>query len=193
LDCGSGNAKIAKRLTTQHPMPIDRYVRPFLALKILLFTLLVPGAVLIYVPYWLLSDPNSNLPQANLAWALPSGLFIILGLAIYLRCAWDFAVEGSGTPAPIDPPKTLVVSGLYRRTRNPMFQGVLMLLMAECVLFADPALLIYAGSIALFFHITVVFREEPDLASRFGASYKLYCRQVPRWGFALKAFSPEPA
>lgn len=193
MDCGAGNAKIAERLPTQHPMPTDRYMRPFLALKTLLFTLIVPGAVLIYVPYWLLSDPNSNLPHANLAWALPSGLFIILGLAIYLRCAWDFAVKGLGTPAPIDPPIKLVITGLYRRTRNPMFQGVLLLLLAECLLFTDPLLLVYAGSIALFFHITVVFREEPDLASRFGKSYSHYCRQVPRWGFRLKAFSPEPA
>jgi protein-S-isoprenylcysteine O-methyltransferase Ste14 len=168
-------------------------VRPFLAFKILLFTLLVPGAVLIYMPFWLLSDPNGNLQPANFTRALPAGFCIILGLAIYLRCAWDFAVKGSGTPAPIDPPKKLVVSGLYRRTRNPMFQGVLLVLLAECLLFADhPALLVYVGSIALFFHITVLFREEPDLASRFGTSYSHYCRQVPRWGFAVKAFSSGP-
>jgi len=166
-------------------------VRPFLAFKILLFTLIVPGAVLIYLPYYLLSDPD-NWQTVNAAWVIPAGLCIMLGLAIYLRCAWEFAVAGLGTPAPIDPPKKLVVSGLYRRTRNPMFQGVLLVLLAECLLYADPGLIVYAGSIALFFHITVVFREEPDLTSRFGASYSHYCRQVPRWGFASKAFSPEP-
>ncbi|WP_367650859.1 isoprenylcysteine carboxylmethyltransferase family protein [Methylomonas sp. ZR1] len=167
-------------------------MRPFLAFKILLFTLLVPGAVLVYMPYWVLSDSAGNLQPANLAWAPPAGFCIILGLASYLRCAWDFAITGLGTPAPIDPPQKLVVSGLYRRTRNPMFQGVLLVLLAECLLYADPGLIVYAGSIALFFHTTVVFREEPDLTSRFGASYSHYCRQVPRWGFASKAFSPEP-
>lgn len=166
-------------------------MRPFLAFKILLFTLIVPGAVLIYIPYWLLSDPNGHLQPANLAWALPACLCLILGLAIYLRCAWDFAIEGLGTPAPIDPPKQLVVTGLYRRTRNPMFQAVLLLLLAECLLYADPALLVYLGSIALLFHVAVVFHEEPDLASRFGVSYSAYCRQVPRWGFALQAFSSD--
>ncbi len=166
-------------------------MRPFLAFKILLFTLIVPGTVLCYLPYWLLSNPNGNLQPANLAWALPAGVCLILGLAIYLRCAWDFAVEGLGTPAPIDPPKKLVVTGLYRRTRNPMFQGVLLLLLAECLLYTDPALLIYAGSIALLFHVAVVFHEEPGLASRFGVSYSAYCRKVPRWGFALQAFSSD--
>jgi len=173
------------------PIPTDRYVRPFLAFKILLFTLLVPGTVLIYIPHWLLSDPVGNLQPANLTWALPAGFCIILGSAFYLRCAWDFAIEGLGTPAPIDPPQKLVVTGLYRRTRNPMFQGVLILLLAECLLFADPVLLVYAGSIALLFHIAVVFHEEPGLASRFGVSYSDYCRQVPRWGFALQAFSSD--
>ncbi len=178
---------------THLPLSTDNDVRLTLALKILLFTLAVPGAVLFYVPYWLLSDLNSQLQNANLIRLLAAGMFFLIGLAIYLRCAWDFAVAGLGTPAPIDPPKKLVVSGLYRRTRNPMFQGVLLVLLAECLLFADPTLLVYAGSIALFFHITVVFREEPDLTSRFGASYSHYCRQVPRWGFALKAFSSESA
>lgn len=166
-------------------------MRPFLAFKILLFTLLVPGTVLIYVPYRLLTDADGNLHTADPAWALPAGVCILLGLGIYLRCAWDFAIDGLGTPAPIDPPKKLVVTGLYRRTRNPMFQGVLLLLLAECLLFLVPALLIYAASVALFFHVAVVFHEEPGLASRFGGSYRDYCRQVPRWGFAARAFSPE--
>lgn len=168
-------------------------MRPFLAFKILLFTLLVPGAVLFYIPHWLLSGPNGSLQPANPAWALPAGVCLILGSAIYLRCAWDFAIEGLGTPAPIDPPKKLVVTGLYRRTRNPMFQGVLILLLAECLLFADPVLLVYAGSIALIFHAAVVFHEEPGLASRFGVSYSDYCRKVPRWGFTLQAFPSDAA
>ncbi|MBD9355849.1 isoprenylcysteine carboxylmethyltransferase family protein [Methylomonas sp. EbA] len=168
-------------------------MRPFLAFKILLFTLLVPGAVLLYIPYCLLSDTSGQLQPANPGWALPAGICLILGSAIYLRCVWDFAIEGLGTPAPIDPPKKLVVTGLYRRTRNPMFQGVLLLLLAECLLFAGPALLIYAASIALFFHTSVVFHEEPGLASRFGASYNDYCRKVPRWGFALQKFSSDLA
>lgn len=168
-------------------------MRPFLAIKILLFTLLVPGAVLLFIPYWLLSDLNGNLQPANLAWALPAGFCLILGTAIYLRCAWDFAVDGLGTPAPIDPPKKLVVTGLYRRTRNPMFQGVLILLLAEYLLFAAPVLLVYAGLVALLFHTAVVFHEEPGLASRFGVSYSDYCRKVPRWGFALRAFSSDSA
>ncbi|WP_229427612.1 hypothetical protein [Methylomonas fluvii] len=73
-------------------------MRPFLAFKILLFTLIVPGAVLIYLPYYLLSDPG-NWQTVNAVWAIPAGFCILLGLAIYLRCAWDFAIAGLGTPA----------------------------------------------------------------------------------------------
>ena len=168
-------------------------MHPFLAFKILLFTALVPGAVLFYIPYYWLVDPIASLQPPKLVWALPAGVCFIVGTAIYLRCAWDFAIEGLGTPAPIDPPKKLVVTGLYRRTRNPMFQGVLLLLLAECLLFANPALLVYSLSIALLFHLAVVFHEEPGLSSRFGVSYSEYCRKVPRWGFALRAFSSDAA
>ncbi len=168
-------------------------MQPFLAFKILLFTALVPGAVLFYIPYYWLVAPSASLQSPKLLLALPAGVCFILGTAIYLRCVWDFAIEGLGTPAPIDPPKKLVITGLYRRTRNPMFQGVLLLLLAECLLFANPALLVYALSIALLFHIAVVFHEEPGLSSRFGVSYSEYCRKVPRWGFALRAFSSDAA
>lgn len=158
-------------------------VRLFLGLKVLLFTLLIPGTVILYFPYSMVSASSNGLHVASLPLAIPAGFFILAGVGIYLRCAWDFAVAGLGTPAPIDPPKHLVISGLYRRSRNPMYQGVLLLLLAECLLFPQAGLWVYAGSIALVFQIFVVFYEEPILAKRFGAAYADYCRQVPRWGW----------
>lgn len=184
-----GDAKIARNpIYSLSPIPTDRHVRSSLIFKILLFTVLVPGTVTLYIPYLLVSGSDSGLQPANLILALPAAACILLGTAIYLRCAWDFAIEGLGTPAPIDPPTKLVIGGLYRRTRNPMYQGVLILLFAESLLFQDWGLLIYASSIALIFHGFVVFYEEPGLGSRFGTLYSNYCRKVPRWGFAIHPF-----
>ena len=161
-------------------------MRFLLVLKVILFTLLVPGTATLYLPYALLSRLDGSLQPASLGLSLPAGAFILLGLALYLRCAWDFAALGLGTPAPIDPPKALVVAGPYRRTRNPMYQGVLMILLAECLLFQILGLWVYAASFVLLFHCLVLFYEEPALAARFGASYEGYCREVPRWGFAIR-------
>lgn len=155
----------------------------------MLFTILVPGAVTLYLPYSLLSSSDGSLQAASLALAVPASICILIGIAIYLRCAWDFAIEGLGTPAPIDPPKKLVVTGLYRWFRNPMYQGILLILLGECLLFIDPGLAIYTAAFALVFHLFVVFYEEPILRNRFGASYIDYCRQVPRWNFAFRLFA----
>ncbi len=157
----------------------------------MLFTLLVPGAVTLYFPYSILSRSGGNLQPVSLAF--PASVCILLGLAIYLRCAWDFAVEGLGTPAPIDPPKILIVAGLYRWTRNPMYQGVLLILLAECLLFPIRGLSVYTALVALVFHAFVVLYEEPALDARFGVSYRDYCRKVPRWGFAFRPFPMDSA
>lgn len=159
-------------------------MRFLLVFKVMLFTVLVPGAVTLYLPYSLLF--RSGRQVASLALAFPAGVCILIGTVIYLRCAWDFASEGLGTPAPIDPPKMLVVTGLYRWTRNPMYQGVFLILLGECLLFLDRGLSIYTALFALVFHSFVVFYEEPALRSRFGASYSDYCRKVPRWNFGFR-------
>lgn len=162
-------------------------MRLFLAIKVLLFTVLVPGSVILYFPYSFITKAGAHLQTTNLVLLTAAAFCILIGSAIYIRCAWDFALQG-GTPAPIDPPKKLVVTGLYRRTRNPMYQGMLLLLLAECLLFPGAGLLTYAMSIAAVFHTFVVFHEESILERRFGQSYRAYCRKVPRWGFALQPF-----
>jgi protein-S-isoprenylcysteine O-methyltransferase Ste14 len=168
-------------------------VRFFLAFKTLLFTVLVPGTVTVYIPYTLLSGSDGKGVVTNGALALTAGSCILIGIAIYLRCAWDFAVEGLGTPAPIDPPRKLVVTGIYRWNRNPMYQGVLLILLAECLLSLDSNLLVYTSSVALIFHAFVFFYEEPILNQLFGESYRHYCRIVPRWGIAFQPYPINPA
>src|SRR5262245_64363687 len=98
--------------------------------KTLIFTIIVPGAVIALIPYLLLSSAQS--PFAHIGPFQLFGLIpIAIGVAIYFRCAWDFASTGKGTPAPIDPPKHLVARGLYRFVRNPMYVGVLIALLGE--------------------------------------------------------------
>lgn len=146
--------------------------------KTLVFTILVPGTVTVLIPQWLLS---AQPPQPTGAFRYFGLLPMTIGASIYLWCAWDFATAGRGTPAPIDPPKELVVRGLYRITRNPMYIGILLILWGEPLLFASAALAVYAGFVFLLFQLFIRFYEEPALTKQFGQAYRTYCATVPRW------------
>lgn len=147
-------------------------------LKTILFTILVPGTVAVLVPRWLLGGftaPENGL----LTWL---GILIILaGTAVYFVCAWEFAVRGLGTPAPIAPTKFLVTTALHRYVRNPMYSGVAMVILGESVLFRSAHLVEYAALMLLIAHVFVVLYEEPTLQRTFGESYEEYRRTVPRW------------
>ena len=106
---------------------------------------------------------------------------VLLGAVTYLWCAWDFTFTGRGTPAPIDPPKELVVKGLYRYVRNPMYVGITLILLGEAVLFESAVLFLYAGLLLVWFQLFIVYYEEPTLRRLFGASYESYCKSVSRW------------
>jgi protein-S-isoprenylcysteine O-methyltransferase Ste14 len=148
-----------------------------LVLKNVLFTLIVPGTVGVYVPLFLARGrPLVEGPLLLLALAL-----LVLGTAIYARCVWDFAAWGRATPAPIDAPKKLVVRGLYRYTRNPIYVGVLAALLGWAVMFEARNLFVYAFCVAAGFHLFVVFYEEPALTGQFGQEYREYCEKVGRW------------
>jgi protein-S-isoprenylcysteine O-methyltransferase Ste14 len=150
-----------------------------LFLKNLLFTILVPGTVAVYIPLWMARSrhlhPQVGLPQV--AALVP----FLLGAAIYFWCLWDFARHGRGTPAPIDAPKRLVVRGLYRFVRNPMYVGVLLVIAGWAAFFESRAILFYGLGVFLMFHLTVLVVEEPILARSFGESYEAYRRAVGRW------------
>lgn len=102
-----------------------------------------------------------------------------LGLVLY--CSRLFAVFGKGTPVPVDPPKELVVAGVYRFSRNPMYVGQVSILLSYFLYFGHLALLVYALTWAVFVHAFVVWIEEPQLRRRFGVPYEAYTREVPRW------------
>jgi protein-S-isoprenylcysteine O-methyltransferase Ste14 len=107
--------------------------------------------------------------------------FIIAGVPGVLDSFARFALLGLGTPAPIAPPRNLVVSGLYRYMRNPIYVAVVAVILGQAILFADWRLFAYGALLWLFFHIVVVAVEEPTLRQSFGAEYGRYCADVPRW------------
>ena len=151
------------------------------ALKTLIFTVLIPGTVTVILPYWLRRSALELYPVGESNWRYAGLAPMAMGIAIYFWCAWDFIFTGRGTPAPIDPPKELVVRGLYRYTRNPMYVGIFSILVGEAILFHSSTLLLYALLVLLGFHLWTMYYEEPILRKTFGDSYAHYCARVPRW------------
>ncbi|MCH8348578.1 MAG: isoprenylcysteine carboxylmethyltransferase family protein [Proteobacteria bacterium] len=154
-----------------------------------MFTLLVPGTVVGLVPTLLLGDAPLDALNVFVIYFL-GVIPIVLGLALYLRCAYDFALSGRGTPAPIDPPDKLVIKGPYRYSRNPMYLGILAILGGEALLFQALPLLYFLLVMAAAFQIFIVGYEERALGRKFGQAYTRYCEEVPRWipaGASLKA------
>ena len=152
-------------------------------LNTILFTIFVPGTVVILVPRWLmggyLRPANSLATWLGATW-LGAAMFVC-GSAIYFRCAWEFAARGLGTPAPIAPTQFLVTTALHRYVRNPMYLGVALAILGQAVIFRSWHVAEYAGAMLLIAHVFVVLYEEPTLLSQFGESYEEYRRKVPRW------------
>jgi len=155
---------------------MSRRVWPIL--NTVLFTILVPGTIAVLIPRWLMGGfvrPTNQL----LTWI--GGATFLSGAAIYFRCAWEFAVRGLGTPAPIAPTKYLVTTALHRYVRNPMYLGVALAVLGEAALFRSFHLVEYSALMLLTAHVFVVLYEEPTLQRQFGESYDQYRRSVPRW------------
>ena len=108
-------------------------------------------------------------------------VLVILGLVPLLESFGRFALVGLGTPAPIAPPQHLVVSGFYRFVRNPMYVGVVTIILGEALMLGEANLLIYGAIIWLAFHIFVLVYEEPTLLQAYGPEYEAFRANVPRW------------
>jgi protein-S-isoprenylcysteine O-methyltransferase Ste14 len=143
---------------------------------------LAVGAAFFALWFWLLPRwLRFHVETARWRWlaAVPS----VVGFAVALRCVWDFGWTGRGTPAPVAPPKRLVVVGFYRHVRNPMYVGFAAGWIGLWVVFGHASLLaiIAAIAVAVGVHLFVIFYEEPTLRKKFGADYEEYCRNVGRW------------
>ncbi len=144
----------------------------------LVFLLLAPGVVAGVVP-WLLTGWDSTDPPVALV--VPGALLIVAGVAVLLHTFARFVVEGIGTPAPVAPTEHLVVGGLYRHVRNPMYLAVEATILGQALLLGRPVLLAYAAVFGPVVYAFVRFYEEPALTRRFGAAYERYRREVPGW------------
>ena len=152
----------------------------WLFLKNVLFTIFVPGTVAVLLPR-VLVEPDPAFPAVWGAPQLAALPILLAGLLIYLRCLWDFAHRGRATPLPLDAPRVLVVQGLYRYVRNPMYLGVLLVIAGQAIFFESRGFAIYGAVWFAFVHLFTMVYEEPTLRQSFGDAYDHYCRNVSRW------------
>jgi protein-S-isoprenylcysteine O-methyltransferase Ste14 len=161
--------------------------RPTAILGSFVFLLIAPGFVAGVVPWWI-SRWQVHPPLLGISVLRIFGaLLIVGGLPMILDSFARFAIQGLGTPAPVLPTRHLVVTGLYRHVRNPMYVGVLSVIFGQGLLFGNVRELEYGATVWLAFHLFVLGYEEPKLRSTFGAEYEAFCKNVPRWIPRLQA------
>jgi protein-S-isoprenylcysteine O-methyltransferase Ste14 len=138
-----------------------------------------PGFVLVYIPYWL---TRFRVPVGEPLWQIVlAAALIAAGTAPLFESMKRFVIVGRGTLVPAVPTERLVVSGFYRRVRNPMYTGLLVVLAGEAILFESRDLVLYIAAIWLGTHLFVCFYEEPTLTRRYGVEYLRFKKHVPRW------------
>jgi protein-S-isoprenylcysteine O-methyltransferase Ste14 len=153
-----------------------------------LFFFLAPGTVAALIPWWI---TRWRFPEPS-ALTLAGAILTFVALVMLIECFARFALKGLGTPAPVAPTQHLVVSGLYRFVRNPMYVAVMGLVIGQVLIFQSAPLSAYAIILWLCFHTFVFFYEEPTLRRSFGDEYEAYSKAVPRWLPRLTPWSPEP-
>ena len=159
----------------------SRLRQVFALLGTVLFLFLAPGFVAGLVPWWITrwraEPPFLGFPPIRVLGILLIGLGVPPLLDSFAR----FAVQGVGTPAPVFPTRYLVVEGLYRYVRNPMYLAVVSVILGQALILGNVRLLQYAALVWLGFHLFVLVYEEPTLRDSFGVEYEAFCSNVPRW------------
>ncbi len=145
------------------------------------FLVIAPGTIAGYVPWricrWHFAPPLLG----TASFRLVGVLLIAAGLPVLLDSFARFAIQGRGTPAPIFPTRHLVVGGLFRYVRNPMYLAVVTLLLGQGFFFGSVRILEYAFAVGVAFNLFVLVYEEPTLRKSFGLEYEEFCANVPRW------------
>ncbi|GAC1658436.1 MAG: isoprenylcysteine carboxylmethyltransferase family protein [Gemmatimonadaceae bacterium] len=160
--------------------PASHWSAIWLAIRSLAWAVLLPGFFAGYVPWRFFGLAQSDFNFGDPLHLL--GLFGVgLGAALLFACIWEFARTGRGTLAPIDPPRELVVRGLYRYVRNPMYLSVTTIVLGELLLTRSRGLLAYWAIWFVAVNLFVIAYEEPTLRHRFGTSYQRYSQTVWRW------------
>lgn len=155
--------------------------RTIAALGSAVFFVVAPCTLAGLVPWWItawqLQPPFLGLELTRGVGAI----VIVAGVLALVDAFARFALQGLGNPAPIAPPRNLVVSGLYRHVRNPIFVAVVAIILGQALLMGDWRLVVYGAILWLAFHVQVVVYEEPTLEQTFGSEYQAFCAAVPRW------------
>ncbi len=153
-----------------------------LLLRNLLFTILQPGIVVGLIPYLILRSTDKSFFPDVWTFRQYVGAFVLIpGVLILVSCILRFMTEGKGTISPLDPTKKLVIKGLYRYSRNPMYLGVILVLIGEAIFWESLILGGYAAVVFIAFNLFIIFHEEPRLKRDFGAEYEAYFQKVRRW------------
>jgi len=151
------------------------------------FFVIAPGGLAGLMPWWIthwhVESPLLGLPVLRFA----GGALLALGIPGILDSFGRFAIQGIGTPAPVFPTQHLVVTGLYRYVRNPIYVSVVSTILGQGLIFGNIQLLEYGAGLWLFFHLAVLIHEEPTLRETFGSEYAAFCAEVPRW---IPRFTP---
>lgn len=151
-----------------------------------IFLVIAPGTLAVYLPWrichWRFAPPLLGFFPFRILGAL----MIVAGLPAMLDSFARFAIQGMGTPAPVAPPQHLVVTGLYRYVRNPMYVGGALLIIGQGLFFGTASLVEFGVVVWLVSFAFVVFYEEPALRRKFGKEYEEFCARVPRWIPRLK-------
>ena len=137
--------------------------------------LVLPGVVAFLAPLLFLAPNDRTL--LNWWGVIP----LVVGTVLLLACVRELYLAGRGTLAPWSPPTALVVTGLYRRSRNPMYVAVLLILLGWAIGYKSGSLTVYGLVVLVAFHLRILFHEEPWLARTFGDAWIRYRQQVPRW------------
>ncbi|MCL9843453.1 methyltransferase family protein [Ralstonia solanacearum] len=156
----------------------------------LVFFAIAPGVVAGLVPWWL-THWRVQRPLSEFVVARGLGVVLLIGgTAVLIAAFMRFVTEGAGTPAPVAPPEHLVVGGLYRYVRNPMYLAVEATIVGQALLLWQPALLLYAAAVWATMALFVRMYEEPALRRKFGAQYEAYRDAVPAWWPRLRPWKP---
>jgi protein-S-isoprenylcysteine O-methyltransferase Ste14 len=146
-----------------------------------LFLLVAPGTLAGYLP-WLITRWHFSQDFGDHVLLRGTGALLALaGGLVLVECFVRFAWRGLGTPAPIAPTRRLIVTGLYRHVRNPMYVAVFALIAGQALLLGSLTLLVYGALVWLAFHLFVLIYEEPTLRRQFPEDYAAFSRAVPRW------------
>lgn len=152
------------------------------------FFLAAPCVVAGFVP-WLVVGGYETARASNSVGTIAGSILVVVPVVALITAFASFALDGGGTPAPVAPTERLVINGLYRHVRNPMYVAVVTIILGQALIFQSMPLAVYAVVVGVSMALFVKLYEEPTLAGRYGPEYERYRKAVPGWVPRLKPWA----